>query len=131
MTAVHLDTHVVVWLAAGEAGRIPEHTRTLISESTVLISPMVRLELQLLHEKGRVSVGPDALLEPLVQALGLREASTPFSAVIAAALREDRKWPHRDPFDRIIAAGAFADGAHLITKDRRLRECFPEQTRWE
>jgi len=131
VTAVHLDTHVVVWLAAGETGRVPERSRTLISESSVLISPMVRLELQLLHEKGRVSVGPDSVLAPLVPALGLRESPTAFSAVVSAALRDDREWPHRDPFDRLIAAGAIADGAYPITKDRRLRACFPTQTCWE
>lgn len=128
---VHLDTHVVVWLAAGESDRLPQTSRDLIVDAEVFISPMVRLELQLLHEKKRISAGPDAVLEPLVSALGLRQDPTPFSEVVSSAIQPDRTWPHRDPFDRLIAAGAFAAGALLVTKDALLRKQFSTLTRWE
>lgn len=35
-----LDTHVVVWLYAGDVGRIPRVARQKIEEQDLLISPM-------------------------------------------------------------------------------------------
>jgi hypothetical protein len=43
---VYLDTHVVVWLYAGLAGRFDEPVRRSINDYEVFISPIVRLELQ-------------------------------------------------------------------------------------
>lgn len=128
---VHLDTHVVVWLAAGQMQRFTAEGIRALNESALFISPMVRLELQLLHDVGRITMPVADVLESVSGALGLREAEASFADVISAAIRPGRAWHNRDPFDRLIMASAIAAGAVLLTKDGSLRELFPDLTLWD
>ena len=68
---VFLDTHVVVWLFA-EADRIPASVRQRIDEAELFVSPMVRLELSLLAEIGRVRLPAEAFLSALQRDLDLQ-----------------------------------------------------------
>lgn len=119
---IHLDTHVVLWIAAGETARIHPHARRLIDGLPTLYSPMVRLEMQLLHEIGRLTRSPADVLADLEVQLGLRQSTTDFERVIGYSL--SFSWT-RDPFDRLIAAHVTADDLPLVTADRRLREMLP------
>jgi PIN domain nuclease of toxin-antitoxin system len=69
---IYLDTHVVVWLYAGDLELLPHGVRDLLEGEELVISPMVELELQYLYESGRTSqpgrVVVDALDEE-IQAL--------------------------------------------------------------
>ncbi len=123
---VCLDTHTVVWIVAGEEERLGQEARALIERAELLISPAVMLELQFLHEIGRVSAPAADAVRPLQQALNLRIAADPFDRVVAAALSES--WT-RDPFDRLIVAHARLLGAMLVTRDRRIASAFAG-TRW-
>lgn len=49
---IHLDTHVVVWLRAGDTKRLRPVSRLIGGE--VAVSPFVVLELQALFEVGRI-----------------------------------------------------------------------------
>jgi PIN domain nuclease of toxin-antitoxin system len=118
---IHLDTHVVAWLWAGDAARLRPVKRRL-ERSELVISPMVTLELQLLYEIGRVTEPADAVVAHLVERAGLRQSPTPLSRVVAQAL--GMTWT-RDPFDRIIAAHAQCDGARLLTRDDTIRSHCP------
>ncbi len=111
---MHLDTHAAVWLYQGEVQRFPESLRQQLGASRPLYSPMVRLELALLYEIGRITVAPGVILEALAGFAGLRPAESDFERVsrIAATLT----WS-RDPFDRMIAAHALADDLPLVTRD--------------
>lgn len=82
------------------------------------ISPMVRLELQFLHEIGRINPTADAITADLYQRVGLEVCAKPFNDVIANSMRQS--WT-RDPFDRIIVAHADLDNELLITSDRNIR----------
>ena len=126
--SLHLDTHVVVWLAAGEAARIPERTRARLTAEPLRISPMVQLELTYLREIGRIAAGPDEILAELGRSIGLAIDGTPFVDVVASALRLDFT---RDAFDRLILAQAAAVGALLVTKDLRMRATDPARTLWD
>lgn len=115
---IHLDTHVLVWVLAGEHSRLPRPVRVLLDTERLGISPMVLLELTFLNEIGRLTATADEVLDALRPALELVVSSAPFTEVIAAA--GSLTWT-RDPFDRVIAGNALADGALLLTADRRLR----------
>ncbi len=55
---IHLDTHVVIWLYTGQVERLPEALRATLASVRPMVSPMVRLELALLHQIGRLTVPP-------------------------------------------------------------------------
>jgi PIN domain nuclease of toxin-antitoxin system len=117
---IHLDTHVVVWLVGGEANRLSEKARSLLSVGPVRVSPMVELELSVLHEIGRITAGAAEVLAELRRSLGLEIDSASFAAGVSLAATARYSFT-RDPFDRVIAAHADAAGASLLTRDRMLR----------
>ena len=49
---VYLDTHVVTWLYAGRVDLLSEPASRLINEATVVVSPMVALELAYPENRG-------------------------------------------------------------------------------
>lgn len=119
---IHLDTHVLVWVLGGELARLPHGVRRLLDSAPLGVSPMVELELTYLHEIGRVALPAKDVLAELVPALELVVSTAPFARVIAHAT--GLAWT-RDPFDRVIAGTALADGADLLTADDRLRRHLP------
>lgn len=116
---MHLDTHVVIWLYDSAGADFPAATRRLIDSEPLSISPMVKFELALLREIGRVTLAPEVILAELERTLGLTVSSRPFPAVVGAAT--DLTWT-RDPFDRLICAQAVAEQQPLLTKDRTIRK---------
>ena len=59
---IYLDTHVVLWLYALRGEGLSRRACQLIEESvTVLISPMVLLELAYLYEIDRLKVESDQI----------------------------------------------------------------------
>ena len=120
-TVIHLDTHVVVWLYAGDLRRFSPAARRWLDREELCISPMVALEIQYLHEVGRISENAGVVLSDLARKLGLAQAEGDFSSVAAAAL--DLGWT-RDPLDRLIVAHAALSGATLLTKDRSIRRNY-------
>jgi PIN domain nuclease of toxin-antitoxin system len=116
---VHLDTHVVVWLAEGLVEKLSPAASIAIESSEVEISPMVLVELQYLFEIKRIVKAPLALIDQLQTLIGLKVSSHPFPAVAHAALFET--WT-RDPFDRMIVAQARSDEySGLVTSDEKIR----------
>jgi len=118
---IHLDTHVVVWLYAGDLSRFPAGALRRLEHEDLRISPIVALELEYLYEVGRIAQGASAVLQHLTRALGLVQDDGDFSEVVTAA--RSLIWT-RDPFDRLIVGNAIVTGANLMTKDRIiLRHC--------
>lgn len=116
---VHLDTHIVCWLYEGRIDLLSAEAIQAIEHGRPTISPIVDLELQLLHEVGRIVKGPNTILSALAFDIGLEMATTAFPIVAAAA--RGLSWT-RDPFDRLIAAHAMIAEARLVTKDRLIRK---------
>lgn len=124
---IYLDTHVVLWLYAQKGKGLSDKASQLIEESTsILISPMVLLEIDFLREIGRVRVGSDLIHHYLAQNMGLRACEKPFLEVIRLASQQT--WT-RDPFDRIITAQAAIDLDTLITKDNSIHQHY-SQSAW-
>jgi PIN domain nuclease of toxin-antitoxin system len=119
---IYLDTNVVVWLA-GAPDELSDTAREQIRAATDLrISPMVELEIEYLHEIGRLRHPAAAVLAHLRAGLELRSCDKPFVAIVEVAGR--LKWT-RDPFDRIIVAHAALDASPLLTRDRIIQANYP------
>ena len=111
---IYLDTHVVVWLYAGELELFGNRARRDLEECDLLISPMVTLEIQYLHQTGRLTVEADPMIDDLRRTLDLRISDIPFHQVISRSL--GNIWT-RDPFDRLLIAQARVEGLTVITND--------------
>ena len=114
---IYLDTHVVVWLYAGDVERLSPIACKLIESQALLVSPIVQLELEYLREIDRLTVGSALVLESLEQSIGLEMCDRPFAQVVIESIQQS--WT-RDPFDRLIVAQAKARDARLLTKDRTI-----------
>jgi PIN domain nuclease of toxin-antitoxin system len=121
-TVVHLDTHVLVWLYAGEVERFPKETREQIERSSLAISPAAVLELEYLFGIRRITERADVVIGDLSGRIGLLVDDAPFAAVVSAATT--LAWT-RDPFDRLIVAQAKTRDVALITADKTIRKHFP------
>ena len=119
---IYLDTHVVLWLYALRGEGLSRRACQLIEESvTVLISPMVLLELVYLYEIDRLKVESDQIYRYLQQKIRLKVCTKPFFDVIQLASKQS--WT-RDSFDRIITAQAAIDHKTLVTKDITIRQHY-------
>lgn len=119
---VYLDTHIVVWLYAGLVEKFTPLASDLINEHEVIISPIVRLELQYLYEIQRVSDDALTIIADLTRRIALKVCDKHFDAIIGEAL--SHAWT-RDPFDRLIVANASLNNTLLITKDHNMRDHYP------
>lgn len=93
---------------------LPDPARAAIERGRLLVSPIVELELQYLHEIGRITRGPGAILPVLAAEIGLAMDQPPLAAITGRA--RELSWT-RDPFDRLIVANALHAGGRLVTKD--------------
>ena len=123
----YLDTQALVWLAQGSLDDISPRVARLLESADLLISPMVLLELEYLHEVKRIKLPAVDIQMKVEHEVGLRVCELAFATVAGAALNE--KWT-RDPFDRLIVANAKANGfAWLISADEEIARNYP-RTVW-
>ncbi len=118
---VYLDTHILVWLGQDERHKLVEAACRVVEDCELVVSPAAVLELELLHEIGRLRTSASTVVETLATDIGLRVCDLPFRTVVEYAVKEN--WG-RDPFDRLIVANAKAAGAPLLTKDARIRRHY-------
>ena len=118
---IYLDTHTVVFLYLGDVSRLGLAAREAIEKNDLFISPAVALELEYLHEIGRLSPAAMEVIEDLGDRIGLAVCDLSFRTIVRQALSE--AWS-RDPFDRLIVAHAKAQRAPLVTRDERIRENY-------
>lgn len=118
---VHLDTHVAMWLL-GDVKRNLRPIRHRLDGASLAISPMVLVELQLLHELGRFRFSASAAERLLAEPIGVTVASVSFADVARQA--QALSWT-RDPFDRLIVATALAANAPLVTRDEIIQANCP------
>jgi PIN domain nuclease of toxin-antitoxin system len=109
-----LDTHTLLWWLA-EPERLSPAVYATLSDSLqpVFISAASAWEIATKHRLGRLPTA-DVLLQagwPLLQQQGFQPL------------------PHRDPFDRLLAAQAELEQLILLTLDPALAP-FPCQTLW-
>lgn len=119
---IYLDTHVVAWLFAGMVERLGAEARRVVRWGAPIISPMVVLELDYLHEIGKTGAPGQSVLADLRERIGLRMCERPFADVISLASAQ--KWT-RDPLDRIIVSQAAIGSDPLLTRDRSILKHYP------
>ena len=112
-----LDTHALLWFVAGDAAMSAE-ARTVIEDSahTILVSAATAWEISTKFRLGKL---PHARLfaqnfPDTIAGLGFDEL--PITAA-AGQLAGGLAGPHRDPFDRMLAAQSTLEACPLITND--------------
>lgn len=118
-----LDTHAAVALYQGDRDVFGRLAADLAERAALVISPIVRLELALLREIGRIRVEPDEIVEGLIADWGVAIAEDPIVSVVAHAMT--LCWTH-DPFDRLLVATAMLHRAPLITRDQKIHDNYAE-----
>jgi PIN domain nuclease of toxin-antitoxin system len=124
-----LDSHALLWWWF-DPDRLSTAVRELLTNpsTSVRVSAASVWELSLKHHQGKLPElsGAIADLPGLLQADGFE--ALPIS--LAHGLRAGGySQPHRDPFDRMLAAQAELDRLVLLTADPQL-STFPCQTLW-
>ena len=124
-----LDSHVLLWWWF-DPNRLSIAVRELLIDPStpVLVSAASIWELSLKHHQGKLPElnGVITDLPGLLQADGFE--ALPIS--LAHGLRAGSySQPHRDPFDRMLAAQAELERLVLLTADPQL-STFPCQTLW-
>jgi PIN domain nuclease of toxin-antitoxin system len=123
----YLDTNALLRLASKGADGIGSGPRAVLEKASVLVSPMVLLELEYLYELGRTRYRATELMRKLELESDFRVCDLPFALVTEVALGES--WT-RDPFDRMIVAQAKANGlALLVSSDAEIAAHYP-RTIW-
>ncbi len=124
-----LDSHVLLWWWF-DPDRLSAPVQALIAdpETPVLVSAATVWELSLKHHQGKLPELAQAIgdLPGLLQADGFE----PLPIALAHGLRAGAySQPHRDPFDRMLAAQAELERLVLLTADQQLCT-FPCRTLW-
>lgn len=124
-----IDTHVLIW-AFSEPDKLSQTARDIIekSQDRTFVSAISAYEIALKHRLGKLGEAAGWVngLSRLIHASGFDTLSVTFDQAQAAAAFVD---PHRDPFDRIIAAQANDLGIALISRDAKL-DLFTDLRRW-
>lgn len=114
---IYLDTHITVWLYAGQIEKLSTKATVLLNENEILVSPIVRLELQYLLDIKWITETPDNIISDLSNSIGLKICDKAFNNITNFSMKID--WT-RDPFDRLIVANAAVQDDYLITKDQTI-----------
>jgi PIN domain nuclease of toxin-antitoxin system len=115
-----LDTHIWLWSSSQPERLSARVARQLTKpENEIWLSPISIWELQLLHDKGRVRLIPDAVgwITDNLARLRIREAPLTFEVALAVS---SLNLPHNDPADGFIAATAKIFDLTLVTADEQL-----------
>jgi len=115
-----LDTHLLLWSAAGAAIPAPAEALILDPDNTLHFSAASIWEVAMKAALGR----PDFRADPHLLRRGLLDngyIEIPISSDHAAGVAALPPI-HRDPFDRMLVSQATIEGAVLLTTDRALAD---------
>ena len=124
-----LDTHTLLWAILTPQKLSPLASKTISRGATVLVSPVSVWEIA---TKVRLGKLPEAQeIEADLLSVIEREAGYTLITIDAASsLRAARfNSPHRDPFDRMLAAQALSEDIPIVSADPKL-DSFGVQRIW-
>ena len=128
---IHVDTHILIWLLAGNT-TLDDSMVELLSEawirSELVVSVIVFSEVAQLHLRGRVDLGksPEQWTRERERD-GLRVVPVTSEIAVRASMLKTTGF-HGDPMDRLITATAVIGDHTLVTADRKIVE-WAERTR--
>jgi PIN domain nuclease of toxin-antitoxin system len=129
LTGALLDTHALIWWVTGDE-RISPRLRGLLGdpETDVYVSAATAWEIATKTRIGKLG-GPQALLRDFVEAIDLL-GFRPLPVTLRHGWEAGRlPGAHRDPFDRMLAAQARAEGLSLVSIDQAF-EALGVKTVW-
>jgi len=112
-----LDTHVLLWVLAGDKRLTRSSRDILTSANTVVVSVVSAWEIALKAAAGKLRAPED--LEDAVRESGLSMTTLDFADVAESARLPLR---HSDPFDRMLVAQTRVRGLTIMSKDRQLEQ---------
>lgn len=114
---VLLDTHTFFW-AVRDPSRIPAVATELLTDpgNELLVSAVTPWEMGIKVRSGRF---PEAapFLAAMPRYLGALGASELPITIEHSLVAGQLEWPHRDPFDRMLAAQAILENSVLASAD--------------
>ena len=115
-----LDTHALIWLAAGTSDLGSKALRAIEEQPERRMSAMVAWELAMLVDKRRIALESplDIWLDQAMRGFGIVEV--PVTSAIGRDAGGLQGNIHGDPCDRIMIATARALGCPLVTSDRAI-----------
>jgi PIN domain nuclease of toxin-antitoxin system len=121
-----LDTHIVLWLDAGDP-KLRAATRSVIdglwrAGGSVLVSAVTAWEIALLADTGRISLDrpPEAWIERFLDRPGVNAVPLPWRA--SARAYQLPNFARRDPADTLLIATAIELDYPLVTYDGPLAD---------
>ncbi|MCL2197907.1 MAG: type II toxin-antitoxin system VapC family toxin [Defluviitaleaceae bacterium] len=125
-----LDTHTLLWAVRGSE-KLSEAAKRALTDINAqkFVSSVSAYEIMYKHKLGKLRGFEDVAENYLdvLQTFGADELSI---NTRHAHLAGKFKWSHRDPFDRLLAAQASADGLTLLTSDPAFNELPWITTLW-
>ncbi len=112
-----LDTHVLIWALVGSP-RLSLRVRSILEDrrSELAVSAVTIMEIFSKHRIGKLPEG-DVITNGLDGYLKRLDASVLAVSEAHARLAGSIVSPHRDPFDRMIAAQSILEGIPLLSRD--------------
>jgi PIN domain nuclease of toxin-antitoxin system len=121
---VLLDTHTFIWMADSPE-KLSRRARVVCTEESLVLSVASVWELAIKARLGRLtfseSIENYVLRQTRMGAISILPIRVPH-AIRAGGLNS----PHKDPFDRMLAAQCMEENLPCVTKDRFFSDCGVE-----
>jgi PIN domain nuclease of toxin-antitoxin system len=124
-----VDTHTLLWWLFDDR-RLSGRARQVMEDGAneILVSSASGWEIMTKHRLGKLPHAREAVRD--LRATIQRSGFEPLPISLEHAIEAGRlAWPHRDPFDRMLAAQSRLERIPLITDDRVFAS-FPVSILW-
>lgn len=116
LSTVLLDTHVWVWSLFDRAKLSAKAVAAIEAAQTIYVAPCTFHEITAKHRSGKWPE-VDHIIDRLPQLLRAQGGTAAPYTVEMAIRSGGMDWPHKEPFDRMIAATALDLACPVVSKD--------------